>query len=116
QIASAKEVPAPPLELLSRLRSDIVSTRAEEPAPQPVEEFYVEDGWESDRDAFEIDDRSTEFDPALGPKMRRRAWEEYARDVAGGGADRRPRKKVRLGRAGVRAWTELTLVLGLMIG
>ncbi len=54
--------------------------------------------------------------PRARAEMRRRAWEEYARDVAGGGADHRPRKKVRLGRAGVRAWVELTLVLGLMIG
>ena len=116
QISSAKADPPPPLELLSRLRADIVSTREEEPPPEPAEEFYVEDGFEPERGSFEVDDRCTEFDPALGPKMRRRAWEEYARDVAGGGADHRPRKKVRLGRAGVRAWVELTLVLGLMIG
>jgi hypothetical protein len=116
KIASTKDEPPPPLELLSRLRADIVSTRVKEPPAAPPEEFYVEDGWEPEHGAFEIDDRCTELDPALGPKMRRRAWEEYARDVAGGGADRRPRKKVRLGRAGVRAWTELTLVLGLMIG
>jgi hypothetical protein len=116
KIASTKDDAPPPLELLARLRGDIVSTRVEPPPAEPPEEFYVEDGFEPEREPFEIDDRSTELDPALGPKMRRRAWEEYARDVAGGGADRRPRKKIRLGRAGVRGWLELTLLLGLMIG
>ena len=115
-IARTKEEPPPPFELLQQLRADIVSTRVTATPAEPAEEFYVEDGWEPEREPFDVDDRCTEFDPALGPKMRRRAWEEYARDVAGAGAGRRPRKKIRPGRPGARAWLELALVLGGMIG
>src|SRR5262245_40562144 len=78
EIASTKKAePPPPLALLAQLRADIVSTRDEEISAEPVEEFYVEDGWEPERGVLDFDNRCTELDPALGPKMRRRAWEEY---------------------------------------
>lgn len=115
-IASTKEDAPPPLELLQQLRTDIVSTREVEPPPPPVEEFYVEDGAEPEREPAElVDDRSTELDPTLGPKMRRRAWEEYARKLAGRGAGGPRRRKVRPGRPGVRAWLELVGVVGLLV-
>lgn len=116
-IASTRPDQPPPLELLSRLRADIVSTRREEPAPPPAEEFYVEEGagWESESESFPFSDRCTEPDLAVARKARRRAWEEYARTVAGGGADRRRRRKVRPGRPGFKAWLELALVVGLLI-
>lgn len=112
----------PSKDLLASLRSDIVSTRAEDPPPADPAEFslgeeiYVEEGFDREEpEPYFFEGRSVEFDPELTPKMRRRAWEEYARRVANVGADRRRMRRSRVGRPGLRAWLELSAVLAAVI-
>src|SRR5262245_1900723 len=74
--------------LLETLRSGIVSTRNEQSPSDPTdfvqgEEIYVEEGFEreSDPEPFPFESHSVELDPDAGQVMRRRAWEDYARSV-----------------------------------
>lgn len=122
QIVPTKDA-LPPMSLLAGLRSGIVSTRNDPPPADPAEfslgeEIYVEEGLdrEAEPEASFFESRSVEMDPDAASRMRRRAWEEYARRVAGGDGERRRMRKARIGRPGLRAWLELLLILASLIG
>jgi len=121
-----------PLNLLAQLRSGIVSTRQDEsvaafpsapgragsPAVAPgTDEIYVEEGAGKDGESGvpRYEDRIAALPAEVSRQIRRRAWEEYARRVAGGESERRRRRKVRIGRPGVLAWLELAVWVTLLI-